>query len=112
MIDHTLLKPDATQGQIVKLCNEAKEHKFYGVCINSCWLPLTKQELSGSVVAAVAVIGFPLGAMSMKTKTFEAGWCAQNGAQEIDMVINIGQLKDKNYSFVQKDISEVVRAGV
>jgi deoxyribose-phosphate aldolase len=109
-IDHTLLKPDATQVQIVKLCNEAKEHKFFGVCINSCWLPLAKQELSGSSVAAVCVIGFPLGAMSTAAKCSEAHWCAENGAQEVDMVINIGQLKDKNYSFVQKDIAEVVKA--
>ena len=110
MIDHTLLKPDATAAQIITLCQEAKANKFFGVCVNSCWLETIVHELNNSSVVPVCVVGFPLGAMSAKAKAFEAQWCAENGAREIDMVINVGQLKDKNYDYVRKDISAVVKA--
>ena len=109
-IDHTLLKPEATLEQIQKLCLEARTHQFYGVCVNSSWIKTVLGELAGSPVQAVAVVGFPLGAMATKAKAFEAAWCAEQGAHEIDMVLSVGALKDKNYSQVQTDIADVVRA--
>ncbi len=109
-IDHTLLKQDATSEQIKKVCAEAKKFGFFGVCVNSIWLPLAVSELNGSSVCPVAVIGFPLGAMATDLKTAEARWCVQHGAKEIDMVISIGHLKEKNYSYVKKDIAAVVEA--
>jgi len=109
-IDHTLLKPDATSEQIEKLCLEAKENHFFGVCVNSSWVPLAKSLLSGSPVKLVAVIGFPLGAMSSEVKIFETKWCVQQGADEIDMVLAIGLLKEKKTALVQQEISEIVRA--
>ncbi len=92
-IDHTLLKPEATESQITKLCEEAKEHHFYAVCINGSYVPLAKKLLTGTDVKVVAVIGFPLGAMDTASKVFEAENCVKNGADEIDMVINIGWLQ-------------------
>lgn len=109
-IDHTLLKPEATSAQVIQLCQEAKQYGFFGVCVNSSFIPLVAKELAGSKVAAVAVVGFPLGAMASEVKAFEAEWCVKHGAREIDMVIAIGALKEKNYDFVRKDIHAVVQA--
>lgn len=109
-IDHTLLKPDATTAQIDQVTQEALKFQFAGVCVNSTHIEKVSQKLKGSSVLSVAVIGFPLGAMSTESKAFEAADCAKKGAQEIDMVINIGALKDKNYEFVLSDIAAVVQA--
>lgn len=106
-IDHTLLKATATERDIINLCNEAKEHKFFSVCVNSCYIPLAKQLLKGSAVKICTVVGFPLGATATETKVFEAKQAIDAGAHEIDMVINIGFLKSKNYVEVFKDISDV-----
>lgn len=106
-IDHTLLKPTATERDIIDLCNEAKKHKFFSVCINSSFIPLAKQLLKGSSVKICTVVGFPLGATATETKVFEAKQAIEAGAHEIDMVINIGFLKSKNYVEVFKDISDV-----
>lgn len=106
--DHTILKADATQADIIKLCDEAKEYGFYAVCVNSCHIPLVKKELEGTDVKIAAVVGFPLGACITDVKGFETHWACKNGAHEIDMVINIGAVKEKNYDFVLKDIKEVV----
>jgi deoxyribose-phosphate aldolase len=106
-IDHTLLKSTATERDIIDLCNEAKKHKFFAVCINSGYIPLAKQLLKGSMVKICTVVGFPLGATATSSKVFEAKQAIEAGAQEIDMVINIGFLKSKNYVEVFKDISDV-----
>lgn len=106
-IDHTLLKSDTTERDIIDLCNEAKEHQFHSVCINSSYVALAKQLLERSSVKICSVIGFPLGAMSTEAKVFEAKDAIEKGADEIDMVINIGYLKSKNYVAVFKDISDV-----
>ena len=109
-IDHTLLKADATKEQITKLCNEAKEHNFASVCVNTCYVPLCKELLKDSDVKVCCVVGFPLGAMDSASKAFEAKTAVSNGAGEVDMVINIGALKDKDYDYVTKDIEAVVNA--
>ncbi len=109
-IEHTLLKPCATERQIIALCNEAKMHQFYSVCINSSFVPLAKQILSKSSVKICSVIGFPIGAMSTAAKVFEAEQAIKDGAHEIDMVINIGLLRSSNYVAVFKDISSVKQA--
>ena len=109
-IDHTLLKADATKEQITKLCNEAKEHDFASVCVNTCYVPLCKELLKDSDVKVCCVVGFPLGAMDTASKAFEAKTAVSNGAGEVDMVINIGALKDKDYDYVTKDIEAVVNA--
>lgn len=106
-IDHTLLKSTATERDIIDLCNEAKKYKFFSVCINSSYIPLAKQLLKGSSVKICTVVGFPLGATATSTKVFEAKQAIEAGAHEIDMVINIGFLKSKNYVEVFKDISDV-----
>ncbi|MCB2294471.1 deoxyribose-phosphate aldolase [Clostridium algoriphilum] len=108
IIDHTELKPDATKGQILQLIKEAKENKFASVCVNSRWVKQASQELLGSGVNVCAVIGFPLGATTTETKAFEASDAIKNGATEVDMVISIGELKDKNYEYVEQDIKAVV----
>jgi deoxyribose-phosphate aldolase len=108
LIDHTLLKPDATSAQIVKLCAEAREHGFASVCINPYWVPVAVQELAGSTVKTCTVVGFPLGANTTPTKIFEAGKALRSGAQEIDMVINIGELKSGDRAAVLADIRGVV----
>lgn len=110
MIDHTLLKADARKDQIVTLCNEAKEYDFASVCVNSGWVSLCKEMLEGSDVMVCTVVGFPLGAMSTAAKAFEAKQAVADGADEIDMVLNIGALKDGNDELVQKDIEAVVEA--
>lgn len=109
-IDHTLLKPEATKKQITKLCQEARQYDFASVCVNTCYVPLAKQLLAGSDVKVCCVVGFPLGAMDTVSKAFEAKTAVENGAQEVDMVINIGALKDKDYDYVTKDIAAVVEA--
>lgn len=106
-IDHTLLKATTSERDIIDLCNEAKQSQLYAVCINSGYVDLAKQLLTKSSVKICSVIGFPLGAMSTDTKVFEAQKAITHGADEIDMVINIGLLKSKNYVAVYKDISEV-----
>lgn len=105
--DHTLLKPEATEAQIDKLCEEAKEYNFYSVCVNSCYVRKASENLKGSDVKIAAVVGFPLGAMSTKAKAFEAAEATADGADEIDMVINVGMLKDKRYDDVRADIKAV-----
>jgi deoxyribose-phosphate aldolase len=109
-IDHTLLKPEATESQHRILCQEAIEHNFATICINSKWLPFCVQELKTSQVKPICVIGFPLGACATEAKVFETEWCLKNGAQEIDMVISIGSLKSGHLEFVENDIRSVVKA--
>ncbi|MBJ7881453.1 deoxyribose-phosphate aldolase [Gelidibacter salicanalis] len=109
-IEHTLLKPSTTEREIIDLCNDAKKHKFYGVCVNSCYISLAKQLLSQTGVKIVSVIGFPLGAMATEAKIFEAKNAIYDGADEIDMVINIGLLRSQNHVAVFKDLSGVKRA--
>ncbi len=104
-IDHTLLKPEATEGQIIHLCEEALEHDFYSVCVNSCHVPLACEKLEGSNVKVAAVVGFPLGAMSTAAKVFEAREAVDAGAAEIDMVINVGALKDGRFDYVRNEIA-------
>lgn len=107
-IDHTQLKPEATAAQIVKLCDEAKANNFYAVCVNSSRASLAKQALQGTDIKLAVVVGFPLGAMSARAKGFETAVAVEDGADEIDMVINVGALKDGDYATVLHDIEEVV----
>lgn len=109
-IDHTLLKPDATREEIVRVCEEARKHHFATVCVNSTYAGLAADLLKGSGVKAIAVVGFPLGAASTVSKAFEAREAIRVGAQEIDMVINIGALKSRDYETVLEDIRAVVEA--
>lgn len=109
-IDHTMLKADATREVIKRYCKEAKEYGFASVCVNTCQVPLVANELKDSVVKTCCVVGFPLGAMLTSAKAFEAKEAVKAGAQEVDMVINIGAIKDKNYDFVCEDIKAVVEA--
>lgn len=104
-IDHTLLKPEATEEQILKLCEEALEYDFYSVCVNSCHVPLACEKLGGSDVEVAAVTGFPLGAMSTAAKVYEARDAVEAGAGEIDMVINVGALKDGRFDYVRNEIA-------
>lgn len=108
MIDHTLLKQDATSEEIKKLCKEALEYNFASVCVNPTNVELAAKILNGSLVKVCTVIGFPLGANTTKIKVLEAKDAVENGATEVDMVINIGRLKDKDYDYVKKDIEAVV----
>jgi deoxyribose-phosphate aldolase len=109
MIDHTLLKPDATVQQIEQLCGEAKQFGFASVCINPSYVKLCSRNLKDTSVKVCTVIGFPLGATSSEAKSFEAERAAQDGARELDMVINVGMLKSGEYEYVEKDIASVVR---
>ncbi|NRR92596.1 deoxyribose-phosphate aldolase [Winogradskyella undariae] len=109
-IDHTLLSASATEAEILQLCDEALKYNFYSVCVNSSNVLLAKQALGKSDVKICSVIGFPLGAMSTEAKIFEAKHAIDQGATEIDMVINIGRLKSKNHLAVLKDISNVKKA--
>ena len=109
-IDHTLLSASATESDILKLCEEALKYNFYSVCVNSSNVYLAKQALGRSNIKVCAVVGFPLGAMSTEAKVFEAKNAIDQGATEIDMVMNIGRLKSKNHLAVLKDISAVKRA--
>ncbi len=110
MIDHTLLKPEATQDQIAQLCFEARKYGFASVCINPTWVSLCAQLLQGSSVKVCTVIGFPLGATAPEVKAFETQNALEHGATEIDMVINIGALKARDLELVAKDIRGVVTA--
>ena len=110
MIDHTLLKPDATESEVRKTCEEARKYKFATVCLNSSWIPLASRLLAGSGVKPIAVVGFPLGAATTSAKAFETREAVRGGAGEIDMVINIGALKSKDYELVLRDIQAVVDA--
>ena len=108
LIDHTLLKPEATKEQIIQLCNEAKKYNFASVCINPCYVSLCSKLLRDTSVKVCTVIGFPLGANSTATKAFEAEHALRDGAKEIDMVINVGMLKSGEYEYVENDIFAVV----
>lgn len=108
MIDHTLLKPEATEGMIKDLCKEAKEYGFTAVCVNPFYVKLAKEILEDSKVKVATVIGFPLGANIKEVKAYETAKAIEDGADEIDMVINIGALKNKDYNRVKDDIKAVV----
>lgn len=110
LIDHTLLKADATKEQIKVLCEEAREYNFASVCVNPTWVKYASELLEGSEVKVCTVIGFPLGATTSETKAFETKDAIANGAHEVDMVINIGALKDKDDELVERDIRAVVAA--
>ncbi len=109
MIDHTLLKPDATQEQIAQLCYEARKHGFVAVCVNPANVKLCSELLKGTPVHVCTVVGFPLGATSPEVKVFEAQQAIDDGATEVDMVINVGALKSKDYALVERDIAMVAR---
>ncbi|HEP1844148.1 TPA: deoxyribose-phosphate aldolase [Streptococcus suis] len=109
-IDHTVLKPETTKEQVAKVLEEAKEYDFASVCINPTWVSFAAEGLKGTDVKVCTVIGFPLGANTPAVKAFETKDAIENGADEIDMVINIGALKDKNYDLVLEDIKAVVEA--
>ena len=108
LIDHTLLRPEATAEEIERLCQEASKYGFYSVCVNPTWVAKSRQLLRGTPVKVCAVVGFPLGAQSSEIKTLEARRALREGAQEIDMVINIGALKSKDDKLVARDIRGVV----
>ena len=110
LIDHTLLKPEATRDEVAKLCEEARAHRFASVCVNTTWVPLCKALLAGTDVMVCAVVGFPLGAMTPTAKAYEAREAMRQGAREIDMVINLGALKSRDYETVFEDICRVVKA--
>jgi len=110
MIDHTLLKPDTTPDEIKKLCDEARTYEFASVCINPCYVTMCRDLLKGTRVKVCTVIGFPLGSNTTEIKRAEAEQALKNGAQEIDMVINIGMLKQGNNQYVFDDINQVVLA--
>lgn len=110
MIDHTLLKADATKEEIIKIINEAKEYNFASVCVNPTWVTTAANLLEGSEVKVCTVIGFPLGANTPEVKAFETQNAISNGATEVDMVINIGALKDGNVDLVEQDIRAVAEA--
>lgn len=109
-IDHTLLQADATKAEIVKLCEEAKEYDFMSVCVNPGWIDVAKKALEGSDVKVCVVIGFPLGAMTTEAKVFESEDAIQKGADEVDMVINIGKLKDGEDEYVRDEIAAIKNA--
>ena len=109
-IEHTLLKPDAKKEELIKLFEEAKEHHFLGVCINPCFVAFAKEQLKDSGVKIVTVIGFPLGANRSDVKAYEAKKAIEDGADEIDMVINISKLKDGFFDYVRQDIIAVREA--
>ncbi|HDR7781753.1 MULTISPECIES: deoxyribose-phosphate aldolase [Bacillus] len=110
LIDHTILKANTTKEDVMKVIEEAKEYKFASVCINPTWVKLAAEELAGHGVDVCTVIGFPLGASTTETKAFETKDAIAKGATEVDMVINVGALKDGDNEFVEKDIYEVVQA--
>ena len=110
MIDHTLLKADATEAQIAKLCQEAKEHGFASVCVNPGYVPEAAEALKGTDVRVCTVIGFPLGATSSEAKAAETADAIAKGATEVDMVVNVGRIKSGNWDYVRSDIAAVVNA--
>ncbi len=110
IIDHTILKPEASTEKLKHLCNEALENNFASVCVNPCNVALAAEILKDSNVKVCTVIGFPLGASTSKVKSFETEDAIKNGAEEVDMVINIGKLKDKDYDYVREDIKAVINS--
>jgi deoxyribose-phosphate aldolase len=108
LIDHTILKPEATRDEVIKVCREARQYNFASVCVNPYWVRLVKSELSGSPVRVCTVVGFPLGASSSESKAAETAFAVRDGAQEIDMVINVGALRSGDIAAVHKDIAAVV----
>jgi len=109
-IDHTILKPNATRAEIEHLLDEAKRHLFASVCVNPCWVKMCREALEGTDVLVCTVVGFPLGADAMETKAFETRRACYDGAQEIDMVLNVGALKSGETEWVEKDIRAVVES--
>ncbi len=109
-VEHTLLKQDATKAELIKLFDEAKQYNFLGVCVNPCYVPLAKENLAGSDVKIVTVIGFPLGANTTKTKVFETVNAINDGADEIDMVINVTKLKDRENDYIVDEIKQIKHA--
>ncbi|MCF0145623.1 MAG: deoxyribose-phosphate aldolase [Eubacterium sp.] len=109
-IDHTLLKANATEAQVIKLCQEARDNQFMSVCVNTCYVPLCAKMLANSGVKVCCVVGFPLGAMSTAGKVAEAVDAIKNGATEVDMVINVGAIKSGNWHFVKDDIEALAMA--
>lgn len=109
-IDHTILRADTREDEVRRYCREAVEQGFASVCVNTCHVPLVAGLLKGSGVKACCVVGFPLGAMSTEAKAYEASVAVQEGAEEVDMVMNIGAMKDGNTSLVEADIRKVVEA--
>ena len=109
MIDHTLLKPEATPAQVEKLCAEAAEYHFASVCVNPVYIPLAARLLDGTGVKVCCVVGFPLGAIAPEQKAAEAASCAAMGAEELDMVIHVGAAKAGDWALVQRDIAGVVK---
>ena len=109
-IDHTILKATASNSDVQKLCEEAIEHEFYSVCVNGCYVADAKQLLQGTDVKVAAVVGFPLGAMTTAAKVFEAKEAVENGASEIDMVINVAKLKDGEFEYVENEIRQIKEA--
>ena len=109
LIDHTILKPEATRADLIKVCREARQYNFASVCVNPYWVPLVRAELAGSPVRVCTVVGFPLGATSTEAKVAETAAAVRAGAQEIDMVINIGALRSCDNEAVKSDIQQVVK---
>lgn len=109
-IDHTILKPDAREKDIIKLCDEAIKYNFVSVCVNPCWTKVVSSRLKGSNVKTCVVVGFPLGANTTQIKALETKAAIDDGAEEIDMVINVGKLKDSDYDYVLNDIKAVCDA--
>jgi deoxyribose-phosphate aldolase len=109
LIDHTILKPEATSADVLKVCREARQYSFASVCVNPYWVPLVRAELAGSKVAVCTVVGFPLGATSTEAKVAETAAALRAGAQEIDMVINVGALRSGDQEAVKLDIRQVVK---
>ena len=109
-IDHTILKATASGTDVQKLCEEAIEHEFYSVCVNGCYVVDAKHLLQGTDVKIAAVVGFPLGAMTTAAKIFEAKEAVENGASEIDMVINVAKLKDGEFEYVENEIRQIKEA--
>ena len=109
-IDHTILKPETPKAQILTLCEEAKQFNFASVCVNPTWVATCANELKGTDVKVCTVIGFPLGATFKEVKAYETKLAIENGASEIDMVINVGAAKDQNWELVYEDIKAVVEA--
>lgn len=109
-IDHTNLKQDMSEQDLIKLVNEAKEYDFFSICINPCWVKQASELLAGSNTKVCSVIGFPLGANTTNIKVLEAKEAIANGASEIDMVINVSKLKDKDYEYVYNEIKQIKEA--
>ena len=110
LIDHTILKPDATRAEVLRVCEEARTYRFASVCVNSCWIPLVTEQLHGTDVLVCTVVGFPLGAAATEAKVSETIWATQKGATEVDMVLNVGALRGGELDLVELDIRAVAEA--